>query len=412
MSDKNLKAQDKVSKARAKLVLNEPFFGALILKMDVIETNRVPTAGVDGVHLFYNPAFIDTMTLNQCKGLLAHEVMHVALKHMTRRGDRNPLRWNIADDFVIDPILVDCGFELPKGAHVDPKYDGMWAEKVYDLLPEDIGKGGGQCDGDCANCQVQIQAGPPNPNLPASMCPNIDPNGNGAVYDAPVNLKDQAQKQQFEEAVNIAVEQAAKTALMAGNMPGALKRFVDSIGKQKVDWRNTLREYLEITMERDDRTWMRPNRRFADWDVLMPGFDQAFETPKIIFVADTSGSISGNDLAYFGTEVSAVLSEFPSLETLVYYIDTKVYAPQVVSSEDLPLKLDAKGGGGTDFEDFFEKVPNLHKHDDIKCYIFFTDLYTNSFGKDPGIPVLWLCHEKSKHDSEVPFGHIIPVTID
>jgi predicted metal-dependent peptidase len=337
--------------------------------------------------------------------------MHVALKHMTRRGDRNMIRWNIADDFVIDPILQECGFELPNGAHIDPKWDGMWAEKVYDLLPEDAGQNS-TCDGDCKNCQSSIANGPPDPNVPKMMCPKMDPNGNGGVMDAPINLKDQAEKQQFEEAINIAVEQAAKTALMAGNMPGALKSFIDALGKTKVDWRNVLRDHLEMTMERDDRTWMRPNRRFTDWEVIMPGFDNSMEEPKIIFVADTSGSIGEKDLAYFATEVSAILSEFPTLETLVYYIDTKVYEPQTVCHEDLPLKLKPIGGGGTDFEDFFAKVPERHKGDDIKCYIFFTDLYTNSFGKNPGIPVLWLCHEKSKHDSEVPFGEIIPVTTD
>ena len=410
-SDTNLNAADKVSKARAKLVLNHPFFGALILKMDVIETNRVPTAGTDGLHLYYNPAFIDTMSLNQCKGLLAHEVMHVALKHTTRRGERHYRKWNFAADFAIDPILQDCSFELPNGAHIDEAFNGMWAEKIYDSLPDDETTNG-TCSGDCKNCQIQIGTSPSDPNAPKIECPNMDPNGNGGVMDAPINLKDAAEKQQFEEAVNIAVEQAAKTALMAGNMPGALRQFIDSIGKTKVDWRNVLRDHLEISMERDDRTWMRPNRRFSGWDIIMPGFDINFETPKIIFVADTSGSISRDDLGYFATEISAVLSEFPSLETLVYYSDTKVYEPQSISSDDLPLKLDSKGGGGTDFEDFFEKVPQMHKHDDIKCYIFFTDLYTSSFGKDPGVPVLWLCHEKSKHDSEVPFGSIIPVTAD
>ena len=412
MNDKDLKAEEKISKARAKLVLNEPFFGALILKMDVVETERISTAATDGRHIFWNRKFIDSMTLNQCKGLLAHEVMHVALKHTLRRQERNPLRWNIAGDFAIDPILKECNFELPAGEHIDPDFDGMWAEKIYDQLPENTGNSG-QCDGDCKNCKLEIASGPPDPNNPAVMCPNIDPNGNGGVIDSPGNLKDAAEKQQLEEAINIAVQQAAKTALMTGNMPGALKSFVDAMGKSKVIWQNVLRDYLELTMERDDRSWLRPNRRYCEYQIIMPGFDTCFETPKVIFGADTSGSCNdAKTLGYYSAEISQVLSEFPSLETLVYYIDTKVYEPQIVSFDDLPLKLEPVGGGGTDFDDFFEKVPAQHKHDEVKCYIFFTDLYTNSFGKDPGVPVLWLCHEKSKHDSKVPFGHVIPVEID
>ena len=237
MNDKDLKAEEKISKARAKLVLNEPFFGALILKMDVVETERISTAATDGRHIFWNRKFIDSMTLNQCKGLLAHEVMHVALKHTLRRQERNPLRWNIAGDFAIDPILKECNFELPAGEHINPDFDGMWAEKIYDQLPEDTGKSG-QCDGDCKNCKLEIASGPPDPNNPPIMCPNIDPNGNGGVIDSPGNLKDAAEKQQLEEAINIAVQQAAKTALMAGNMPAALKTFVDAIGKSKEQGRH------------------------------------------------------------------------------------------------------------------------------------------------------------------------------
>jgi hypothetical protein len=66
---------------------------------------------------------------------------------MTRRGNRNPLLWNYAADYAINPILneevVPGQFEWPKqpdGSRMglyEEKYVGMRAEDIYDLLKED-----------------------------------------------------------------------------------------------------------------------------------------------------------------------------------------------------------------------------------------------------------------------------------
>jgi len=39
----------------------------------------------DGVCLFYNPEFVAKLTPPELLGCLAHEVMHPALQHHTRR---------------------------------------------------------------------------------------------------------------------------------------------------------------------------------------------------------------------------------------------------------------------------------------------------------------------------------------
>jgi integrase len=49
----------------------------------------------DGVSLFYNPEFVGTLNAAELAGVLAHEVMHPALQHHTRRGDSEirGLKW-------------------------------------------------------------------------------------------------------------------------------------------------------------------------------------------------------------------------------------------------------------------------------------------------------------------------------
>jgi hypothetical protein len=63
----------------------------------------------DGVSLYYNPEFVDTLNSATLAGVLAHEVMHPALQHHVRRSRRDPKRWNEACDYAINPLLLDAG---------------------------------------------------------------------------------------------------------------------------------------------------------------------------------------------------------------------------------------------------------------------------------------------------------------
>jgi hypothetical protein len=88
----------------------------------------------DGVSLFYNPDFVETLNAATLAGTLAHEVMHPALHHHVRRSGRDPKRWNVACDFAINPLLVDAGLSLPDGVLIDNRFRGMSAEQIYNLL--------------------------------------------------------------------------------------------------------------------------------------------------------------------------------------------------------------------------------------------------------------------------------------
>jgi predicted metal-dependent peptidase len=69
----------------------------------------------DGVSLFFNPDFVDTLSAAELARVLAHEVADPALQHHTRRGDRSPKRWNMACDYAINPLLIDAGLLIPLG---------------------------------------------------------------------------------------------------------------------------------------------------------------------------------------------------------------------------------------------------------------------------------------------------------
>jgi predicted metal-dependent peptidase len=121
----------RIIKARAALITAHPFFGALALHLQPVQTSGCPRLATDGRYLFYNVEFLDTITSEQLKGIIAHEVYHCALKHHTRRNGRDPKLWNQATDFVINPMVLEAGLKLPTWVLLDPQYDGLSAEQVH-----------------------------------------------------------------------------------------------------------------------------------------------------------------------------------------------------------------------------------------------------------------------------------------
>jgi len=86
---------------KAKMWINKdkhhPFFGYLLFLLKTVEnSNACPTIGTDGECLYYNEGFMKKMSKSEIRGLMLHEVMHLAMGHLWRRGPRHPTIWNIA----------------------------------------------------------------------------------------------------------------------------------------------------------------------------------------------------------------------------------------------------------------------------------------------------------------------------
>lgn len=105
----------RIQKARNSLILDHPFFGSLLFRLKGRECRSIQTMATDGVSIYYNPDFVETLNAATLAGTLAHEVMHPALHHHVRRSGRDPKRWNVACDFAINPLLADAGLSLPDG---------------------------------------------------------------------------------------------------------------------------------------------------------------------------------------------------------------------------------------------------------------------------------------------------------
>lgn len=385
----NTNPMDTIAKARSMMICNDPFFGSLALQLKVVETKDIPTFATDGRSLFFNPEFAATLSKDEIMGLIKHEVLHCAMLHMTRRGDRDHKRWNIACDAVINPIIVRSGGKLPAGGVDLPNLADLSAEEAYSKLPPP----------QKIKCYVDFGS------VLDAKAPGSDSNGGGGSDDSPgVGVKiSQADAKALENQWKVNAKQAAEVAKKAGKLPGGLEAFVDSLTEPKVDWRTVLRRFIQKTIT-SDYSWTRPNRRYVAQGIYLPGPLKENTGPMVV-VMDASGSCFTPEVqTEFASEVNSIFKDVRPAYVTVMYFDTRVTAIERFDHGQ-EIEFRPKGGGGTDFADVMEKI--IEMPEKPLAVVFFTDCYTSSWGENPGVPVLWVKY--GDWNGEVPFGEMVEV---
>jgi predicted metal-dependent peptidase len=411
---------DRIRKARTTLLLEQPFFGALIFRLKLIVAWNIRTMATDGVSLYYNPKFVETLSGSQLVGTLAHEVMHPALHHHTRRGGRDPRLWNEACDYAINPIIVDAGMMLPEGALLDNCYRGMSAERIYNLReseqqqqqPHGSQQSGGAAAAGAASGANQSSdpsassAQDNNPENADGPNPVESEGGIGQVMDAP-NPDNPGQplsgsQQSFEEAQwTAAVREAATVAEGIGKAPVGLDRALKDAGEAQVDWRDRFRKSFAATIP-NDYNWMRPNRRFLHAGLYLPGI-QREGVGELAVAVDCSGSINERQLGQFASEINRLVEEHRPERLHVLYFDAAVQRVQTFDCGET-VEPEPAGGGGTEFA----PVVNWLDEQGIlpHALIYLTDLWGSFPKEEPPYPVLWV----STSPRVAPFGETIPIT--
>ncbi len=360
----------KLTKARTNLVLDSPFFANIALRLKLIEDKNIPTAGTDGTVLIYNPKFIDSLNMEEIKGVFYHEVMHIVLMHHLRAGNRKHEKWNEACDYAINPILENVDIKLPKDVLLDSKYKNMMAEEIYSKLPDE--KEGGKQG--CGWGEVMQQKNP----------------------DGSKMTKTQIKK--AENDMKVTLQQSVNLDKNAGKLGGDFKRLINEIIEPQISWREILRDFLTKTIK-NDYSWKRPNKRYIGSGFYLPSIDGQ-TVGNIIIAVDTSGSISEKDLAKFSGEINSILESFQGVELDVIYCDTQVNKVEHFESRDLPVELNFYGGGGTKFKPVFDWIEQKEEMPDALLY--FTDLDCwDTLNFTPDFPVLWITDNESK---KMPFG--------
>jgi predicted metal-dependent peptidase len=390
----------RIQKARTALVLDHPFFGSLLFRLKDCECRSIQTMATDGLSLYYNPEFVETLNAATLAGTLAHEVMHPALHHHIRRSGRDPKRWNMACDYAINPLLVDAGLNLPVGILLDNRFRGMSAEQIYNLVdseaPQDSGSEDeeGELGTDKSNAE-QSPAGEANePSAP------LTEGGIGQVLDAPVPDKETPTIEEQVREWDIAVNQATTVARHAGKLPAGLNRTLEGAAEAAVDWRELLRRHWSDTIPAD-YSWMRPNRRHLWTGLYLPGVVR--EGVGVVAIAvDCSGSVSARQLRLFEAEVRSILEGQRPERVYVLYFDAVVNRVETYEAGQR-FNLSPVGGGGTEFGPCFEWLDDRGIRP--QTLVFLTDLYGSFPSSGPPYPILWA----STGSQKAPFGEVIPL---
>ena len=411
MNTQKTEAELTLTKARTRLLKKLVFFGQLALKLGLEESTQTQTMATDGKRIYYNPAWVETVSVVMLAGVILHEVLHVIFMHPLRRGGRNHERWNIACDLAINPIITRHGSE-----HMYKQLDQQddWEKH---LPPESPGEGEQEAGDEAQSGVIQEdrsdpetpsapsqeaetggdesqtgdspadggESGEPDANAPPARQPRV-----GEVWDATNDDGSKLSKSECKAlerivAKDIFTAKQTHDQIGRGSLGAEIDAQIKEISKaEEVDWRVLLRRNVVGAIEKCDTTWSRPNRRHIHSGLYLPG-DSREGCGEIVVAIDTSGSTMGYH-SLFLHEIKLILDEAqPELVHVVYCDDDVTHTEELVPPVEFTYQ--ARGGGGTSFRAPFQWVED--RFIEPECLIYLTDGYGEPPAEEPEYPVIW-----------------------
>ena len=362
-----------LSKAKIQLMSrpDSAFFTTVCFSLKHIWDETAPTAYTDGKVIGFNPKFF----MEHCKnseervGLLLHETLHVALLHiLPLPAGWCPDKANIAQDHVINLMLLERGFKLPSGGHHDPKFTGMSWHEVYKLLPDKPGK----------PQMSDVRHGSGDPVAMEALTQDIQ---------------------------NILVRAAVQSKMSGdkpGSIPGDIQIFLNGLLNPKLPWHRLLQKYLQ-NFAKNDYSFKKPNRRFFPKYHLPSLYGESLI--DLAVAVDISGSVSDADFHVFVTEIASVLRMMKPEKITLIQFDTEIKSiDELRSIKDL-MNVKFIGRGGTAIEPVLEWADKAKP----QLLMVFTDGEFRFHRTESKGEKLWLIHNNAKFTA--PYGKVIHYAI-
>jgi predicted metal-dependent peptidase len=388
----------KLSNTRAWMLINRPFFGFLLMYLDfkivdLASGSGIKTAATDGKSIWFCIEFMRELTDDELRFVLAHEVMHVALRHTSRRGvvsrlvGKNHDKMNRAADYVINLMLKESGMTPLVGALYDEQWKDHSTEGVYKKLSDDPAddKGfGGPA------------AGPGTMKGPGgAMTPWKKGDGWGDDHSQwgkgeEGSLDDQVWKRRI----------TASATYAGKHCPGCVKSMVDSIVHPNIPWKQLIMQNAQA-MITADFAWVPPNKRHVANGIYIPGRKpgECFEG-SVYF--DYSGSIGDSDIEEFVGGLDEIMMLFDEWELEVSMFDTAIRKTMTfVTGDDIDAAKQVVGRGGTDFSVCFAHAVRDGRKP--KIVIIFTDGYCSWPENPDNLNIVWI-YTRTATREEPPYG--------
>lgn len=428
--------------SRMRILYNHGFYGLLLMHMIYAVSEEIETACTDGVRITFGIDFLDSLSDSELDFVMMHEILHVVLQHCFRGDVEDPEAYNIAADIVVNSnIMLENGMKASSitlskygtSMHVAP--DGKegheyTAEQVYVMLPKNLNKkgnnnlnkkGNNKSPGSAVGgAKKENKKG--NNKSPGSAVGRAkkeiskeqhqpvrvwDDHSRWGKYEEDDTLRDVWVKR-FEDAAEAIKIRDLSNA--RGLLPAFAERILKELKKTQTDWRTILNDFIQEEVV--DYSFTPPDRRFDDSPFFLPDFNgKEDRVEDILFMIDTSGSMSDDMIAAAYSEVKGAIDQFNGkLKGWLGFFDAAIIKPQPFSDENEFKTIKPAGGGGTDFQIIFEYVFH-HMSDKLPASIIILSDGDAPFPLEKlagGIPVLWLLNNEEVNP---PWGKVARITV-
>ena len=373
-----MKIDTKISQAKARLLVNYPYFGTLASRLELIVNDDIESFKSDGKKLEFREAYLEDLDLSEVEFILANGAMHASLAHEQRKANRSGWLWQMATDMAINDMLLENGLDMPYGATYRKRFAGMYAEEIYAQLKDDILR-------DDEDLEYKAES----------------------ADDVEQNEKNQQSEPQTQEQLEEEILQEQLFAQEAisllesefkrGELPQSIERFYKLDFFSKIDWREQLKTAIDMHF-RDDYTLLPPSKKLLSYGIYLPS--SVSQTFRLVIAIDSSGSVDEELLNQFLSEVNFLMGLVHNYVIDILVCDDKIHSHEkFMTGEELGVKL--KGGGGTDFRPVFHFIEE--EIDEVKLLLYFTDLEGIFPNEAPYYQVKWVSQKKEN----IPFGELI-----
>jgi predicted metal-dependent peptidase len=433
------------------------FYSGLALTKNWIHDPAIETMATDGENIIYSDEFCRRIGYEKAAGVVVHELTHCTNLHFLRMDCRPLARWNKSTDLAINPTIIRAGWKLPDDLLFDRtgRFDFWTAEMIDRALAEEeaeqakskkqpdqnVPSGpGGNSQNSATSPNSSPQTAPPSGGTPPGnqKSGNHQPGQSQAQQQTRTGQAGQpqpsdqsqpsiraneattvpaahwgeirapktpngtpmtpGQMQQAEQRYRMEIRQAAAAASRAGEDTGWVEEMLKA-----AFYRGTWENALAMTMNgltQDISTWSRPNRRYIQSGIYMPGRIRT-GSGCVVFVLDTSGSILASDLKRYAGAATRLIEETEPSDLIIVQCDSSVKHVQYLQTGETIDAIQLYGRGGTRFIPAFDWIRD---NVDADAIIYATDLDSFDTPQDPGIPTIWLTTNNRRR---VPFGEKI-----
>ncbi|MDA3946018.1 MAG: VWA-like domain-containing protein [Helicobacteraceae bacterium] len=390
--------KQKVSEAKAKLLVDYPYFGTLASRLELKPNDNIQAYLSDGVRFEYNDEYLLALNRDELSFALSNGAMHAALAYENRQKGRMSWLWQLATDHAINTMLVANGLEAPMEILPDPRFEGMYAEEIYAILKDEIQ------NEDFDDNEENVTGFNEENKRQQEQMKNAEGDHDPDKKRERMEVENQeqkkliAQEEMFEQFANEALEKIK----LHGDLPLDIERFFTIVDSSKVDWRKELYRAIDRHYH-DNYRMMPPSKKLLYSGIYLPSLYS--DTLRLTIAIDSSGSVDETLLSLFLSEVEAILIHFPNYVIDLIVCDAKIQSyRQILSGERLDVEI--KGGGGTDFRPVFTLIDE--SLDAPSLLLYFSDTKGTFPEREPFYEVVWI----SEESSELPFGEQLLIEKD